>query len=94
MNGKKPSRWKLNEAHKAALHEWIRANPIYTLKEFVGKCKEEFGIKIGQSSVYRSLGYAHITGSNPHDKSSTKEHEEFKKSRGSNQQNWAGSLFF
>jgi transposase len=82
MNDKKPPRSKLNEEQKGILNEWISANPTYTLKALVQKCNEEFGLKIGKSSIHRtliSLGYSHITGRKQHHKSSMEKQDEFKK---------------
>jgi transposase len=78
----KPARSKLNLDQKNIMKQWLEINPMITIKELGIKIRKEFGIKLGKSSIHRtlvSLGFSHITGRQKHHKGDKQKQEEFKK---------------
>lgn len=72
----------LNQGQREQIEKWIEENPNITIKGVKIKILEEFGLKMGRSTVHREMQkmkFSYITPRPVHYKQDKKVQEEFKK---------------
>jgi transposase len=82
QNASKPSRSRITADIASMIKGWLVENPNLTIKEIVFRLAKELKLKVGKSSVHRTLQklkLSHVTPCPMHYKSDPVAQEEFKK---------------